>query len=976
MRTPWLVVACLALSTPAAAFEAGEPSVTTLPDGRALATPRLQSGPRSKGAWDRFVTASGGRWRAIFDSDKGTPLRIWGSGIAAPKSVADATVAELFARAALRAHVDLLAPGASPEDFELAGNVLSEDGVRSVGFFQNQGGLRVDGGQVSFRFKHDRLVVLGSEAWPRLDLPAVERTIGVTEAAAVAKRWIAEDLGAGRVERVSAPMIRAVVLEDQTIRAATVRRVVVRTTKPVGRWEVDVEVASGRPFARRQTLMFAEGSLLYSVPERNPSVAERVELPAILTDIRIDGQATRTDEAGNVTFTSSGAAALVAHTTGALVRVINEAGAEAEASFTIADGEAVVWDARSDEEVDAQLITFIASHHARDYVKAIAPSLRFLDQQLEATVNIDDECNAFSDGTTINFFKSSTQCENTGRLPDVVRHEYGHAVHAHAVIPGVGAFDSALSEGASDYLAATIVSDPGMGRGFFRSDEPLRHLDPVGDEAVYPDDVGESHVTGLIFGGALWDLRKVMIEKYGQQDGVRLVDRWWYATMERASGITTAYVEVILADDDDGDLMNGTPNVCDISAAFDLHGIALGYTPGPTLGELVYDRGGILLPVGQGSALCPAGEYVRARLSYQFRGQPDSLVEIEMQRTNEGFGFEVPTGPEGEVLQYAVELELGTGRVLRWPDNPADPMYEVFLGEVRKLYCTDFETDPFLEGWNSEMLEWESSRATDEWEWGRLGPGFGSGDPLAAYSGSNVIGQDLGNDSNGRYQRDKVEVMRSPIFPVRDEHLRLQYYRWLTVEDGDADQAEVLANGQVVWSNLASGSGEVHHIDREWRFHDVELSAQTIPGGELEVTFSMTTNRFGSTGGWTIDDFCIVAWDGPSAICGDGVKHDSEICDDGNQLAGDGCEADCTASPAPVCGNGTVEMAEACDDGNAIDGDGCEATCIVTPAIDPNANMLDGLDDAGCGCTSTHGARGGLFLFVVGALALVVRRRR
>ena len=45
-----------------------------------------------------------------------------------------------------------------------------------------------------------------------------------------------------------------------------------------------------------------------------------------------------------------------------------------------------------------------------------------------------------------------------------------------------------------------------MGRGFFYTDEPLRDLDPEGVEAVWPGDRGEPHVTGMIFGGAMWDL--------------------------------------------------------------------------------------------------------------------------------------------------------------------------------------------------------------------------------------------------------------------------------------------------------------------------------------------------------------------------------------------------------------------------------------------------------------------------------------
>ncbi len=81
--------------------------------------------------------------------------------------------------------------------------------------------------------------------------------------------------------------------------------------------------------------------------------------------------------------------------------------------------------------------------------------------------------------------------------------------------------------------------------------------------------------------------------------------------------------------------------------------------------------------------------------------------------------------------------------------------------------------------------------------------------------------------------------------------------------------------------------------------------------------------------------------------CGDGaINQDSEACDDGNTLPGDGCNGICTVEPnyvceTPgepcklnfVCGNGKREPGELCDDYNAEGGDGCNETCDV---VDPN----------------------------------------
>jgi cysteine-rich repeat protein len=78
-----------------------------------------------------------------------------------------------------------------------------------------------------------------------------------------------------------------------------------------------------------------------------------------------------------------------------------------------------------------------------------------------------------------------------------------------------------------------------------------------------------------------------------------------------------------------------------------------------------------------------------------------------------------------------------------------------------------------------------------------------------------------------------------------------------------------------------------------------------------------------------------------------------EICDDGNNLSGDGCSKGCTVIEAPYvcplvgkcnmyCGNGFFEgddpriglvgtQNELCDDGNRDSGDGCSKVCEIEP---------------------------------------------
>ena len=68
--------------------------------------------------------------------------------------------------------------------------------------------------------------------------------------------------------------------------------------------------------------------------------------------------------------------------------------------------------------------------------------------------------------------------------------------------------------------------------------------------------------------------------------------------------------------------------------------------------------------------------------------------------------------------------------------------------------------------------------------------------------------------------------------------------------------------------------------------------------------------------------------DSGGGACGNGeLNRPEEVCDDGNNVDGDGCSADCLSDE--TCGNEVVDTAvgEVCDDGNTDNGDGCRGDC-------------------------------------------------
>jgi cysteine-rich repeat protein len=114
--------------------------------------------------------------------------------------------------------------------------------------------------------------------------------------------------------------------------------------------------------------------------------------------------------------------------------------------------------------------------------------------------------------------------------------------------------------------------------------------------------------------------------------------------------------------------------------------------------------------------------------------------------------------------------------------------------------------------------------------------------------------------------------------------------------------------------------------------------------------------------GEVCDDGNNIAGDGCSAACssdescGNGVLDPNEVCDDGNQLDFDLCNSTCTSNEA--CGNGVVDAFEVCDDGNRTSGDGCSAACdsfetCGNGVIDSGEACDDGNQFDGDGCDST-----------------------
>ncbi|NVB81092.1 MAG: hypothetical protein HOV81_22035 [Kofleriaceae bacterium] len=910
-------------------------------------------------AWSQFVQRSGAKWEAAWDAATGVPVRIWGEGIAVAGSTRDGAIAERAARQALADHLALLAPGASIGDFELASNHF-DGSIRSVGFYQRAGGKRVVGGQVSFLFKADRLFVMGSEALPY-----------VTVATPLAKAAPAElrDRGIAALRaQVGLPAGAASPLGDEVVLPLVADDAVLgyRLARPIeidggadGRYLGYIDAATGEVLAARQLNAYATGTVLYHSVDRWPQHG-RVDRPAPYAHVMVNGVPQTTSGAGGVTWSPDAEAAVQTSIAGDQVTVVNKASdaALASAVYALQPSGQFAWDASGSEADDAQVNAYIATMIVKDFVRAnIDNQMPTIDMQITANVNIDNSCNAFYDGRAINFFKSNDQCQNTALLQDVVFHEFGHHVHSVEIIPGVGDFDGAMSEGAADFLAAMITNDSGMGRGFYKSDQALRELDPEEGEWLWPNDIQEIHHTGMIFGGTFWDLRKALIAELGEAAGKQLTYKLYVGALRRSINIASSLVEVLAEDDDDGNLANGTPHECLIRSVFGKHGLrtASGVINAPGQLDTPALAIGISIDVSGVSGRCPSDVATSAKLDWvpSFTGVPAKGSVDATPAGDNKFFAQLPLAKQ-ETVFYKATVQFADGSSMTLADNLADPYYQLYQGRTVPLYCTSFDTDPFAEGWTSGT----DDDSETPWKWGP--PTSGPNEPHAAYTGTNILAQGLDGPYNPN-QRSWVKTPKINIGQYSD--VRVQYRRWLSVEDSHFDQAIVSANDRKAWVNYTNDSGDsssFHHIDKEWRFHDVPLSG-FFRGHEVQVGWEITSDPGLQLGGWQLDDVCVVA--NPFSICGDGVKSPTEQCDDGAQNGdtADLCRTDCRRA---VCGDKIVDSKEECDEGGGTDT--CSETCTI---IEP--------PDAGC--CSTSGSENALHpgsIALSGLVGMLMLRRR
>ena len=841
-----LALTALFASSTATAFQPSDTVYSGIEPQRIRTThPAEQARLRHTPAFARFERAHGNGWTARFDEATGTPIRMYGPGIELGALPTEAAVLSAL-RSALAPHAELIGTDVRNLRWQEGGYIERRD-AWYVDLDVVREGLPIWRGGVTARIQHGRLTMFGAETYP--DVPLT----GALDLSAAEAIDAAIDLGPAAEASHTELEAVAMLLPLQSVNGLELRRVWLvssRTTEPAGRWRTFVDGLSGEVLSVWNEVRFLDGAINAEHHQRNPDGPLETS-PAV--NLRVEGAEgvyNHTDDDGLYSVNDTDLQAIFY---GPLLDIDNKAGADAVLPL----GTSSTW--TTEHATQAEIDTWVFIHMIREWGLVIAPEINLVNMRLDANVNLDQVCNAYFDGA-VNFYRAGQGCRNTGELSDVIFHEWGHGFHYWSL--ETGDFDGSLSEGAADTVAFLQTADSIIAPGFLSNGRGIRE---VATNKVWPDDYSNDedavHSNGLIFGGAMWDLWAELEKTMSEEEAHATTEQLLADLLKGGPTIENVFEEILFADDDDGDLANGTPNECALIAAFALHGLGpLGAGEALQAEFLPPLEGGesldLSVSVTNVAARCVDVQPSNAHVEWRINGGAWQSTDLDL--ANNTARGAIPNQPLGTFVEYVLVVEDSKGGEVFSPEGGRINPFSYYVGDVVEVSCNDFETDDG--GFTSELVAGVEREGANDWQWGT--PSGSGGDPSSAYSGDHVWGTDLGGDEfNGEYQSEKYTRLTTPPLSTRHyDDVFVRYMRWLSVEDGLFDQANLLANGELVWSNWANTAepAEEHTIDRQWSPQVVNIGG-TPNAREVTLAWEIQSDRGLNMGGWNIDDLCLLA---------------------------------------------------------------------------------------------------------------------
>lgn len=681
--------------------------------------------------WKTFLNDNPS-WQALWNPLTGSPYRAWGKGIQIDGFT---TLTEANAQAAGWKFVNDEAAvlGCRPDELRLL-QAEEGNGKWYYNFKQQYKGLDVLNTFIRLRVSPEGKVFMFGSDFIRNISVNPNPTLGIEAAKEFAKVGLEYRPGTEYIdggELYILPLKFESAIEARLVYQFTIEQ------SATERWYTCVDAHSGDVLWRYNLVMNASPDDPHSIdspPKTQTIVKGKVTadifkgswldtptpLPMSNININVNGKELVTDMNGEFTIDVGTATnvPVIARMSGKFSRArradttlsVNNKPAFINTSFPTSADINIHWD--NTNSVPAERNAFYHMNIVHNFIRGIDASsdLSNVDTPIQALVNISpmtsgqggDTCNANWNGTRFNFFNESFLCANTATIADVVYHEYGHAVNQYYYIKRSGQpmTNGALGEGTSDILSNMLRDDPRIGIGFYKvsANSLLRNSD---NKKTYPKDImNEVHYDGEIIAGAVWDVRKNI-----GIDRARVISHFVKkGTPDDANtGLTyvSYFLEMLVADDNDNDLTNGTPNSDGIINGFSKHGIpilfTLTHTPLPDqdgLSRNDYPMDGTIT-----KSVISATNITLDLTSVTVKWTLDngkSWLENPLNiNSPTTFGGVMPNQRVGSVVRYYLEGKNNYGGLYRLPDLPHPAAYIFLVGYVQKVF-EKMEANP---GW-------------------------------------------------------------------------------------------------------------------------------------------------------------------------------------------------------------------------------------------------------------------------------------
>ncbi len=523
----------------------------------------------------------GGLWSVhSWNRHARSPHYVIGSGADVAPALFDRSDAESAALAVLSSNASALR--LDPQQLRLDQVVEAED-KSSAHFQQTYEGLDVVGGRAHATFMNTgRVFVMGSDFYPIENLevtPAISNADA--ERLAIDALPHAERSVSSKAGEETGLFVLPYPTSADTFDPRLVWKVTVETDGRSGVFHTYLDAASGEILWRYNGVHYAfyEGGVEARVQHTTWCNAETNQALKY-AEVTIPGLGTTTSNGnGNWSIEGADVGFREANTQfrGPFVDVNRATGGpDAFILDFVLPGfpTALSWSDANSRQDERDVFDAVADLH--DFFESIDPGFGFANSRVNANVGVSGECNAFWNGSSINFYNASANgcggggCANTGEIQSVIHHEYGHGVQDH-VVGGSG--NEGIHEGNADILANFMTDESIIGRGFCLNNcsGGIRNSS---NSFQYPEDLtGGVHADGRIIAGVLWNARQNLVSSLGAAAGKEQAAILWHwgRKLEQPGNQPDQCLSMFIADDDNGDIFDGTPHFDAICAAVTAH---------------------------------------------------------------------------------------------------------------------------------------------------------------------------------------------------------------------------------------------------------------------------------------------------------------------------------------------------------------------------------------------------------------------